>query len=76
VIILDWAEAGDLAQLLKARADSEQPLTTEEVLTLFMQVGGDLGCLRGQDLQCSTEGFQPLSLCSMSAGVQCHGPHA
>jgi hypothetical protein len=40
VIILDWAEAGDLAQLLKARSDSGQPLTTEDVLTLFIQVRG------------------------------------
>ncbi|KAG2485833.1 hypothetical protein HYH03_015416 [Edaphochlamys debaryana] len=38
VIVLEWAEAGDLGQLIKARSDAGQVFSTEEVWVQFQQV--------------------------------------
>ena len=42
IIVMEWAEAGDLAQLVKQRIEQGQPFTQAEILHLFSQVG----CLR------------------------------
>lgn len=38
VIVLEWAEAGDLAHVLKAHAESRQLFSVEQVMTQFYQV--------------------------------------
>ncbi|KAG2445744.1 hypothetical protein HXX76_000350 [Chlamydomonas incerta] len=38
VIVLEWAEAGDLGQLIKQRAEAGQPFSEEQVWTQFQQV--------------------------------------
>lgn len=45
VIVLEWAEAGDLGQLIKQRAEAGQPFSEEQVWRQFQQVsrGGGAG---------------------------------
>ncbi len=38
VIALEWAEAGDLAALLRSRAEAQQPFAPQEVWGMFTQV--------------------------------------
>lgn len=38
IIVMEWAEAGDLAQLIKERVQQGRPLMKQEVLHLFKQV--------------------------------------
>ena len=37
--MLEWAQSGDLAQLIKLRAEQGRPFSQEEVWLLFGQVG-------------------------------------
>lgn len=41
--MLEWAEAGDLAHMLKARAESRQLFTVEQVTQHFFQVSMEDG---------------------------------
>ena len=47
IIVLEWAQSGDLAQLIKQRAERRQPFSMDEIWLLFGQVktsGADGHC--------------------------------